>query len=1095
MSGRPKPNIGINTAGISYSNASGQIPVTGVATGYSTSSSPLAPGPVVGTTFSDPYISARPSYVPIVDGALEADFVPISSLDASESAAEAFSKKPNYVISSEYQKSSDTFRNAIQRYWIEDASDIKFNKQYIPSKIKIKSIDITTKPILNFEDGNVYDGIAETLQIGVDSDPLGDAADAASTSAQQQFLMSSRVFESLSSLQQSQEYSTIEVYAHNCDKPIEYPSEPYGTSLPKKPIVDISFVYNYEMPNYEQLISDPSISESELLNYYNDYQKIHDSLTQALLSSFSPSTGAKGGPTTSYTYARDSKENVDQELVSKTREKNKEDTNIIVSENDTESESKNESVDTPFALPFYIKIDIGKSTNPPPNDELDSSIKSIIMSEQSDCDKLMKYALDLTSPGSNPEYYKKRSFSYSHLNALYKNSDQTEFDLAKNISSESMFLIDALDMSQNVGDKSVVLNSNNPSVSLIGAQSLNDGAGDYWLSKKIEQLLDISKSQKLQNSYTEIISGNAKFFHTDIIFYKIAKFDESDLINPIQNIFIPNNKDTGHTYIDFQVKYGKKYIYKVYAYKFISGTQYSLSVSEPYDASYFSSEIEEYLKFRDIYNPFPKTYPKIRYKEGGEIFTSNEYFDQVLNFLVAQLQDFVDGKKESFAGKINISPQKDEGLDSLEKNSYLLRRAVHALNMFVVVTGDTPSTLLRKIGTQINNRLNPIGGTGTGGAIAADSVASMTEEEKEKWQSAYDAIESFRVKVRTLSSHLNSILKSEHGLSKHLTGNISEQEARAIRAQHFIDAIEEVFPEAENLLLEKLSLLKTSEYDEEFDVNAKNLTAFTYPVVQLAEIPYYMDSGAILDNPPMFPDVNFITYKGNSSKLSLFLNSGTGELLDVPITFSEDEEQFYSLFRQSREYNEVQPIPFKSDESQNMASSFEIYRTSMPPESYQDFSGALYQTLSESFKGGTQKLTSVSYMDEVHSNKTYYYMFRQKDSRGVVSNPSQVFSVILIDEGGLVFPIINKYDFPTPDPDYERPVKKLLNIAPSINQITPRTLPSGESYDSYSGKNDINDIMGVEEKGIFGKTFKIRFTSKKTGKQVDLNVTFTTEIT
>ena len=124
-------------------------------------------------------------------------------------------------------------------------------------------------------------------------------------------------------------------------------------------------------------------------------------------------------------------------------------------------------------------------------------------------------------------------------------------------------------------------------------------------------------------------------------------------------------------------------------------------------------------------------------------------------------------------------------------------------------------------------------------------------------------------------------------------------------------------------------------------------------------------------------------------------------------------------------------------------------------------------------------------------------MFRVIDARGNASNPSSVFSVMLVSEGGLTFPVIEHYDFPKEEKIYSVPVKKLINVVPSINQIIPRAIKdsSFKSYGSYSSKDDVDGIMGVEEVGIFGKTFKLRMTSTKTGKQIDLNIRFKTELT
>ena len=70
-----------------------------------------------------------------------------------------------------------------------------------------------------------------------------------------------------------------------------------------------------------------------------------------------------------------------------------------------------------------------------------------------------------------------------------------------------------------------------------------------------------------------------------------------------------------------------------------------------------------------------------------------------------------------------------------------------------------------------------------------------------------------------------------------------------------------------------------------------------------------------------------------------------------------------------------------------------------------------------------------------------------------------------------------------------------FSIANSLsNQVTPQGLPSEGSYTSYGSGDNINKIMGPAKQGLYGKNFKIRFTSKKTGKKIDLNLIFEAKI-
>ena len=69
-------------------------------------------------------------------------------------------------------------------------------------------------------------------------------------------------------------------------------------------------------------------------------------------------------------------------------------------------------------------------------------------------------------------------------------------------------------------------------------------------------------------------------------------------------------------------------------------------------------------------------------------------------------------------------------------------------------------------------------------------------------------------------------------------------------------------------------------------------------------------------------------------------------------------------------------------------------------------------------------------------------------------------------------------------------MKKMLQVYPALEQVTPN-LPA-----NTVGFDDPNDIalgevaLGNRDEAIWGKTFKMRLTSKKTGKKIDMNVTF-----
>ena len=106
-----------------------------------------------------------------------------------------------------------------------------------------------------------------------------------------------------------------------------------------------------------------------------------------------------------------------------------------------------------------------------------------------------------------------------------------------------------------------------------------------------------------------------------------------------------------------------------------------------------------------------------------------------------------------------------------------------------------------------------------------------------------------------------------------------------------------------------------------------------------------------------------------------------------------------------------------------------------------------------------------------------------------MSNPTEVFEVELVDDGGSIYPIINVVDFKKEKDIITKSGKKYILIRPALKQSLINEQRSG--FDKAESAKEIQGvILGVADRSIWGETYKIRLTSKKTGKRIDLNVMF-----
>ena len=264
------------------------------------------------------------------------------------------------------------------------------------------------------------------------------------------------------------------------------------------------------------------------------------------------------------------------------------------------------------------------------------------------------------------------------------------------------------------------------------------------------------------------------------------------------------------------------------------------------------------------------------------------------------------------------------------------------------------------------------------------------------------------------------------------------------------------------------------------------------PSVKIAEVPFFEITGVIIDDPPVFPNVDLIPYRGIKDKILINLNSSVGSYEMMPVVFNPNEQKIVDDIRTTKRQPPNTPITFTTDDR---AAAFEIYRLQTPPEKIEDFANSLRKYLSTDVNTQTlQKASSASFIDEIDPNVEYYYTFRTVDNHGKISNPSPVYKLIMMENDGAVYPLIEIYQMKKIIPQKPtKTCKKLINIVPRYSQRLIN-LEKSNIGDGSSVKEVKNIVLGLEDRSLFGRKFKVRLTSKKTGKKIDLNINFNVKL-
>ena len=207
-----------------------------------------------------------------------------------------------------------------------------------------------------------------------------------------------------------------------------------------------------------------------------------------------------------------------------------------------------------------------------------------------------------------------------------------------------------------------------------------------------------------------------------------------------------------------------------------------------------------------------------------------------------------------------------------------------------------------------------------------------------------------------------------------------------------------------------------------------------------------------------------------------------------PIIINPSDNEFIKRIRLAHGLASGAPLHYRNDDP---PSRFEIYRMLRHPEKYTDFSGNLIQSVDNIIPKRAVPLSSNTFVDKIDPNTKYYYTFRAIDIHGNISNPSAIYKIELVDDQGTTYLLLETVELKlTEETQQSKSMKKLFNIVPRMSHA----IIDGAPVRDYSSASDSSPPkLGIEENTLWGKKFKIRLISKKSGKKMDLNINFQTE--
>ena len=261
------------------------------------------------------------------------------------------------------------------------------------------------------------------------------------------------------------------------------------------------------------------------------------------------------------------------------------------------------------------------------------------------------------------------------------------------------------------------------------------------------------------------------------------------------------------------------------------------------------------------------------------------------------------------------------------------------------------------------------------------------------------------------------------------------------------------------------------------------------PCVKLIEVPIYSKTLKVLDNPPNDIEIEPFQFLDQSRRIGFDSKYQSYEEKRYPSPISVADNNIQNEYLHSTctaQYDKI------SKRSLSPPRYLEIYRIETKPTKLSDFSGRRIRVVDLKIEDSFQTCSDVIVAQKIATNKKYYYIMRYLNENRMPGHLSQIIEAELVDDGGYIYSSFNVLS----EEHFERDnfvktsisFKKLLQLQPNLRQLELNT----EDVDfSRTASAQLKNVkVGIVDETIWGQTFKLRLTSKKTGKKLDLNVTF-----